>query len=201
MTHTTAVKKPLVKLLAILSALMLSLAACGGDEKTTDPTTPPSTSATQEATTEPSQDVTTQETQNNGSSTTEDGETTVVMNNEVNGVNMTFTYYADGDDVIRQTTRNVMPYEVLGVTTADEAKAALDPLVGEFQGVPGLEHSMEYGETEAVETLTVNYKEADLAQISQLTGSTFSGDTSAGAKVSLQRSIEMLEGEGFTRSN
>ncbi len=161
MTQTTSTKKPLVKLLALLSALMLSLAACGGDKE----------------------------------------ETATTLTNNLNGVEMTFTYYAVGDDVTRQTTKNVMPYEVLGVTTADEARPILDPMVTEYQGVPGLEHSLEYGDTEVVETLTVDYNEADLSKISQLTGSTFSGDTSEGAKVSLEKSIEMLENQGFTKVN
>ena len=161
MTQTTTAKKPLIKLLAVLSALMLSRAACGGDGK----------------------------------------ETSTTLTNDVNGVEMTFTYYADGDDVTRQTTKNVMPYELLGVTTADEAKQILDPMTEEFKGVTGLEHSMEYGDTAATETLTVDYTTADLSEISQLTGSTFSGDTSSGAKVSLEKSIEMLESQGFTKTN
>ncbi len=199
MTQTTAVKKPFVKALAVLSALMLSLAACGEDTGGSNSTPAPDsqTTATQNATTAPA----TEQGPQNGGSGAQNGESEVVMNNVVNGVDMTFTYYAVGDEVTRQTTKNVMPYEVLGVTTADEARPILDPMVAEFQGIPGLEHSLEYGDTEAVETLTVDYAVADLQTISELTGSTFSGDTSEGAKVSLQQSLEMLEGQGFTRVN
>lgn len=127
-------------------------------------------------------------------------ETATTLTNNVNGVDMTYTYFADGDDVVRQTTKNVMPYSVLGVTTADEAKQILDPLIEEFQGVTGLEHEMAYGENEVTETLTVDYEKADLSEISELTGSAFSGDTAEGTKVSLKKSIEMLEAQGFTKS-
>lgn len=193
MAQSTTVKRSLAKITAVLAALMLSLTACGGDTKESTGT------ASETSTTSPLETAT-EDTENNDPTTPQE-DSAVVMNNVVNGVDMTFTYYADGDTVIRQTTRNVMPYSAIGVSTADEAKNILDPIIVEFQGVPGLEHSMEYGETGAVETLTVDYSKADPAQISELTGSTFSGDTSAGAKVSLQRSIEMLEGQGFTRVN
>lgn len=123
-------------------------------------------------------------------------ETTFTMTRQ--GVEMTLVYYATGDEVTRQTTRNVMPYEALDVADADEARALIEPLTTGFQDVKGLTYSVEYTDTEAIETLDVDYSVADIAEIAELTGSSFSGDTSGNAKLSLEQSRQMLLNQGFT---
>ena len=127
MTQTTRLRKPFVKALAILSALMLSLAACGdegGDENTTTPSASTESVASPEASTETSEQPSTDGSEQpstdgnespdsnpgvDNNAGAENGETEVVLNAVQNGVYMTFTYYAVGDEVTRQTTRNVMP--------------------------------------------------------------------------------------------
>jgi len=121
-----------------------------------------------------------------------------VFSQEQNGVKVTLTYYYVGDDVVRQSTENFIDYAAAGLADEQAARDLFEPLVKDFQGVKGLEHKMTYGPTSATENLTVDYSEADLAEISKLTGSTFSGDTSKGAKLSFKASRDMLLKGGFT---
>ncbi len=113
-------------------------------------------------------------------------------------VDTTITYYAVGDNVTRQTTENIMPYSAFGVTTEEEAKALIDPIAEEFQGIAGVEHSFEYRENEVVETLAIDYSKANVEEVSKLPGSEFSGNTKSG-KVSLEGSVKVFEEQGFTK--
>lgn len=123
------------------------------------------------------------------------GENVVTLETEENGVVMRITYTADGDKVTKQTADNVLPYAALNVTTPEEAEEALAEIVAGFQGIEGVTHSMDYQDDKVIETLTVDYEKADMKDVSELTGSSFEGDVSQG--VSLTRSVEMLQQQGF----
>lgn len=124
-------------------------------------------------------------------------ETETVYSLSMNGVDITITYYAKGDIVTKQTTYSTIPYSAVGATTIEEAKLVFDPMVQTYQGIEGVEESIEYKEDHAIETLVVDYSKADLEQVSKLSGSEFEGDTSG--KVSLKKSIKLLEDSGFTK--
>lgn len=132
------------------------------------------------------------------SEVSETGETTTVLTYSEGGTEMTLTYYSIGDEVTRQTTTNVISYDSLGLTDEAQARAQIEPLAESFQGISGLEHSIEYGETSATETMTVDYAIANPAEIAQLTGSTFSGNVGDNSKISLEASLKALEAQGFT---
>lgn len=123
------------------------------------------------------------------------GENVVTLGLEQNGVTMKLTYKADGDKVFEQTADNEMPYASLGVATAEEAEEALAPVVLAYQETEGVTHSMDYQEDRVFESLTINYDEADINEVSALTGSTFEGDLSEG--ISLKRSVDLLLEQGF----
>ncbi len=123
------------------------------------------------------------------------GENTVTLQLEQNGVLSKIIYYAEGDKVIEQTTESTIPYASLGVTNKAEAEAALEEGVASYQGVEGVNHSIEYQDDQILEDVTVNYEEADPAQLAELTGAVFEGNVENG--ISLQRSIEMIQGQGF----
>lgn len=127
-----------------------------------------------------------------------ENETVHVFNQSDAAVDMTLTYYAVGDVVTKQTTVNVINYQGAGLADADAARALLDPLIGGFQNVVGLEHSIVYGDTSATETLAIDYNIADIVQISELTGSTFEGVVDSNTRLSLAQSRQMLLASGFT---
>lgn len=122
-------------------------------------------------------------------------EETVTLEGEENGAVSTITYKAEGDKVTEQSTKNELPYEVMGVSNAEEAEALLADTVAGFEGIEGLTYEMDYQDDVAVEQLTVDYEKADMDEISNLMGSSFEGDVSEG--ISLKNSVEMLKEQGF----
>ncbi len=79
---------------------------------------------------------------------------------EQNGVSSLLTYTYEGDKVLTQTAKNVINYEGAMLGDKDSAMEMLQPMAEMYQNVKGIEHNVEYGDTEAVETLKITY--ADL---------------------------------------
>ena len=107
-------------------------------------------------------------------------------------------YVAKGDIVQTQTTYTEMAYTVIGVTTQEEAKIMVEPIVEMYQGIEGLTHSIDYEEDMLIEKLEVDYTKANIEDIKDLFGSVFDGDAKNGARISLKRSISLLEEQGYT---
>ncbi len=123
------------------------------------------------------------------------GENIIVLETVQNGVTMKITYKADGDKVIEQTADNILPYESIGVATAEEAEEILAEIAAAYQSTEGVVHSMDYQDDKVIESLTINYENADMNEVSELTGTVFEGDISQG--ISLKRSVDMLLEQGF----
>lgn len=123
------------------------------------------------------------------------GENIVTLQLEQNGVNLRLTYKAEGDKVIEQTSDNVIPYEAIGATNAEEAEEILAELVEGYQNVEGITHSIEYQDDQALESVTTNYESIDLEAANELDGVILDGDVSQG--ISLQKSVDMLLQQGF----
>lgn len=119
-----------------------------------------------------------------------------VFEAEENGVTNTITYYYKGDKVITQEARNVLPFEIIGVESKEEAQEIFEPESEKFQGIEGLTHEMEYTDSEAIEVLEVNYDNLDFDAARGLPGMVFDGDAEKHG-VSMERSAELLFGEGF----
>ncbi|WP_449277608.1 YehR family protein [Leucobacter sp. GX24907] len=124
--------------------------------------------------------------------------TETVFTTNQNGVDITMTYYATGDEVTSQSTESVISYEALGVEDQDSAEEMLAPMAEEFKDIEGVEHEIEYGEDSATERLSVDYTTASLSEVARLTGSTFDEEAEDGGKVGLEQSRKMLADAGFT---
>lgn len=124
-------------------------------------------------------------------------EQTAVYEGTFNGVEMRLTYYAKGDRVYKQTAENVIPYSALGVTSEEEARVILDPASAQYQGIEGLEETLEYGGDSVRETLSVDFEKVNFDEIQGIPGIDLEGDTSQG--VSLKRSGKSLEESGFVK--
>jgi uncharacterized lipoprotein YehR (DUF1307 family) len=122
-------------------------------------------------------------------------EQTVKATQTINGIELELEYIAEGDRVKRQTAYNIMPYDAMGVTNAEEAEALLGETAAEFEGVNGLTHEIDYQDDQVVETLEVDFDEADIEELSTIPGMTFTED--AGNGISLEESIKLLEEQGF----
>lgn len=125
------------------------------------------------------------------------GENIVTLQTEQNGVQIKLVYTAEGDVVKKQTAENVIPYASLGVQTADEAKEIPDlkTLIEQYKGVNGIKHDMDFQENELYENLEVDYEVIEYEEAKDLLGFQSEGDLTNG--VSLTRSIEMLQAQGF----
>jgi uncharacterized lipoprotein YehR (DUF1307 family) len=115
-----------------------------------------------------------------------------------NDVKTVVTYYAEGDRVVKQTLKSTIPYSRLGATTSEEAKKVLDPQSQKFQGIEGLQEKIEYQKDTAVETLSVDYDKIDMEKAKGLPGMSLSGSEDA-KKISLKKSVEMLEQSGYKK--
>ena len=73
--------------------------------------------------------------------------TETAFTNSVNGVEMTLTYVHKGDEVIKQTTSNVIDCEASGLANKEQAQELLDPMVAQADDVEEYDQSIEYGET------------------------------------------------------
>lgn len=138
-----------------LLALMLFLAACGGEE-----------------------------------------ESTRTFEMENNGIVTTMVYTTEGDKVTKQSTENLIQYDLAGIESKEQAQELFDPLIGEFQGIEGITHQMEYEEDKAVETMEIDYETVDFDEIENLPGMSFSDDPKDNG-VSMEKSLEILESQGF----
>lgn len=123
--------------------------------------------------------------------------TKVTYGISMNGVDIAITYYAKDDIVTKQTTKNVVPYEVIGVSDEESARVIFDPLSLQFQGIEGMEEKITYGKESLTETITIDYEKVNISEIADLPGSMFEGDLNG--KVSLQKSVELLEQSGFQK--
>ncbi|OAV62399.1 YehR family lipoprotein [Enteractinococcus helveticum] len=194
MTITASLKKKFTAVAVLPFAAALTLSACGdstNDASNVNIEPVESQAAPSETNIEPVE--TTPE------SPAADGETTeTAFTQNQNGVEMTLTYTAVGDRVVKQTTRNVIDYQAAGFGSKEQAQEVFDPLMEQSAGVEGYDQSMEYGETSAVEEVSIDYRVVDMSALSDIPG--FEGSENMGAAdfVSLSESRKLLEQQGFT---
>lgn len=126
-----------------------------------------------------------------------ESESTRTFELEQNGTVTTLVYTTEGDKVTKQTTKNVIQYDLAGITSKENAEEIFTPLVEQFQNIEGITHSMEYEDTKATETLAIDYETVNFDEIENLPGMAFSdGDKDQG--ISMKKSEEVLESQGFT---
>lgn len=128
-----------------------------------------------------------------------DGEATkTTFTQSQNGVEMTLIYTAVGDRVIKQTTQNVIDYQAAGFADKAQAQEILDPMLDQSSGIEGYDQSIEYGETSAVEEVSVDYQVVDMSDLEGLPGFEGSGNMGVADFISLSESRKLLEQQGFT---
>jgi len=126
------------------------------------------------------------------------GATETTFTQTENGVELTLTYTSVGDRVIKQTTTSLIDYAAAGLGDKAEAQALLDPLVEQSDDIEGYEQSIEYGETSAVEKVSIDYEVADINELHDVPGFEGSGDLGRADYISLEESRKLLKENGFT---
>ncbi|QIK63692.1 YehR family protein [Leucobacter viscericola] len=125
-------------------------------------------------------------------------ETKVTYTKSEGGINSTMTITAEGDDVTEQSIKSVINYKEAGIKDKAEAKSTFAPVMDDYAGVKGLTHKVDYTDTDATETLTVDYKNADLKKIAELTGAEFD-EANKDSKVSFKETVATVEASGFKK--
>ena len=123
-------------------------------------------------------------------------ETTLEL--EQPGVTSEITFTAKGDTVTEQTTKTELNYEALGLENGEPLRAQLEPLAAQYEGVEGVTHNIDFGETAAVETISVDYSKVDAAELAALPGSMMNEQAAAGGNISLKKSVDIMLESGFT---
>ncbi|CAD2070633.1 hypothetical protein GCM10007275_17140 [Jeotgalicoccus coquinae] len=111
------------------------------------------------------------------------------------GVDSTLVYTHKGDEVVSQSTENVLNYEELGIDKA-QAEELFGSLAEQYEGLSGVEHSFDFGDEEATESISIIYDEIDAEELQNVEGINFEGDPSEG--ISMEKSAEMLLDQGYT---
>ena len=119
---------------------------------------------------------------------------TFVLDNGI--ISTELTYYYVGDKVTKQTTDTILKYGQPGLENKEQVMEKFGPIVEKYQGIEGIEHNVEYGETEMKESLSIEYAKVDFEKLKNLEGISFAGDPKNG--VSMKKSEEMLLANGFT---
>ena len=88
-----------------------------------------------------------------------------------------------------------MNYEELGLEKAD-VEEILNPVAEQYEGLEGIEYSIEYGDEEAVESIEINYEELDYEKAQGVEGIQLEGNPEDG--VSMERSAALVEEQGYT---
>ena len=122
-------------------------------------------------------------------------EETKVFTKQEKGVKMELTFYYKGDKVVKQTSKNTIVYADLGLGK-EQVKKAIEPVMKKYQGIEGLEDKVDFQETQALETLTIDYSKAKLSQLKGIPGITVNAED--GQDVSMKKSEELLKNQGFT---
>ena len=122
-------------------------------------------------------------------------ETTTTLVFDEGGFYNEIIIIAEGDNVIEQASKTETTYEVLGVSTKEEAEEMLAEFMVGYDTTEGVTQEIDYQDDRIVETVTVDYETVDINEMSELAGSFVEGDPSQG--VSLKMTVEMMEEMGY----
>lgn len=122
-------------------------------------------------------------------------ESTTTLVAEENGLTVEITLIAEGDEIIRQNSKNEISYESLGVNSPEEAEDMLAEYMVGYDTTEGITHQVDYQNERVIETVEVDFKTIDVEEASQLAGSFFQGDPSEG--ISLEATVELMQELGF----
>ena len=113
-----------------------------------------------------------------------------------NGITLQMEYTYKGDTVLQQKATNTMPYAIFPVENKEDIHFLLDRLSEPYQGIKGVEQSIDYQEEQAVETVMIDYGELDF-DLAKGIDSIFTDGADSEKKVSMQAVEKWLLEKGF----
>lgn len=115
---------------------------------------------------------------------------------EVNGTTSSLTYKYQNDIVLEQTSRSVTKFGEMGLTK-EEVEEKVLPEVKKMENIKGLTYDLEIKDTEMIESIKLDYSEADISELRGLPGMTFDSNQDV-KKISMKKSEELLKSQGYT---
>ncbi len=113
-----------------------------------------------------------------------------------NGITLEMEYTYKGDTVLQQKATNTMPYAIFPVENKEDIHFLLERLSEPYQGINGVEQSIDYQEKQAVETVIVDYRELDF-DVAKGVDSIFTDGVDSDKKVSMKAVEKWLLEKGF----
>jgi len=77
-------------------------------------------------------------------------------------------YTSTGDKVTMQTTENIIQYDLVDITSKEEAQELFAPLIKQFQNIDGLTHKLEYDDSKVTEILAIDYVDVNFEDIEEV---------------------------------
>lgn len=117
---------------------------------------------------------------------------------EKTNVKMEVTYTYKGDKVIKQKSVNTLKYSDFSINDDETKKILKDTIEKQsekLQDVKGVKESVKENDEGFVETITIDYKKADIDTLKSKQIVSISGNTEKG--LSMKKSEEKMKEEGF----
>ena len=86
------------------------------------------------------------------------------------GEGITFTYYFEGDTIVRQDTESKIAYSTMKATTETEARKAIEPMVAHYAGIKGATYSADYQQDAVVLRASVDFSQVTDSDLCRLQG-------------------------------
>ena len=127
--------------------------------------------------------------------------TTRTFTQTTNNVESTLVFTCDGDKVVKQTAKNVMKYDDFGLTDKDEAKELIEPQLEDYakqyEGIDGVTYELDFQDDRVVENISVDYTVASLSDLKDIQGFTMDDNDGKADFVSMEKTSETLEAQGY----
>src|SRR5690625_3225274 len=123
------------------------------------------------------------------------GQSTKVYELKEDGMVSTVTIKHKDDEITEQISEDVMSYEMLGVSSKEEAEMFFGLMEQGVDSCQGIDFDVKYKKNELIKTVKIDYKKANLEGMcglsSMLTGEDFGDITS------VKEMVQMLKEQGY----
>ena len=86
------------------------------------------------------------------------------------GEGITFTYYYEGDTVIRQDTESKIAYSAMRAENETQARKAIEPMVAHYAGVKGAKYSADYQRDAVLLRVSVDFSQVSDSDLCKMQG-------------------------------
>lgn len=115
------------------------------------------------------------------------------VNNSRKGISSELTYYYVGDNVTKQTLKNKLVLSELP-GDKDDIKKQISKLSEQYTGIDGIKYDLKIGDTEIIETATIDFFNLDIDKAKKIAGAILGSDPK---KISMKKTEEAIKAQGY----